>query len=74
MYRAFYSQNKLLRNLIFKLSSYSDEFSLAEAFISQYDVRAALDPMTNEVIAAFDNIMKQTEYTSSIEALNVSKF
>ena len=72
IYRVLYSNNTKSRDLILKIASFCQQFSLYKVFISLDDVQRVLLKLSPQIIEAFDNILTETKYTSQVLALNTS--
>lgn len=71
-YRGIYSPQIKSRDLILKILSFCPGFSLADVFIKQDDVSQALQNISGQVVFAFNDIMKETEWTKQCLTLNLT--
>lgn len=71
LYRVLHEENTKSRDLIFKIASFCSSFSLANVFITQDDMKKVLAWPTAQVIAAFDKIAVETNYTKKILTLDM---
>ena len=72
LYRILYSENTKSRDLILKIVSYSEEFSLSKIFICQADVKQVIRNISSQLIDAFNTILMETSETKQILALKTS--